>query len=106
YVSASHSDGSSVSLMESLACGLPCLVSDIPGNKEWISSGKEGWLFPDGDANALAEGMLSAYKARKILSEMGQKARKLAEHRADWKTNFQVLLAAYERAKKIVRKEG
>jgi glycosyltransferase involved in cell wall biosynthesis len=106
YISASHSDGSSVSLMESLACGLPCLVSDIPGNKEWISSGKEGWLFPDGDTNALSEGMISAYKARKILPEMGQKARKLAEHRADWKANFQVLLTAYERARKIVRKEG
>ena len=30
YVSASHSDGSSVSLMEALACGQPALLSDIP----------------------------------------------------------------------------
>ncbi len=30
YISPSHIDGSSVSLMEALACGLPALVSDIP----------------------------------------------------------------------------
>ncbi|MEN8242891.1 MAG: glycosyltransferase, partial [Chloroflexota bacterium] len=54
YISASHSDGSSVSLMEALASGVPALVSDIPGNREWINDGMQGWLFPDGDAHALA----------------------------------------------------
>ena len=49
YLSASHSDGSSVSLMEALGCGLPVLVSDIPGNREWVTDGEQGWLFPDGD---------------------------------------------------------
>lgn len=39
YISPSHVDGSSVSLMEALACGLPCLVSDIPANKEWVTEG-------------------------------------------------------------------
>ncbi len=30
YVTPSHVDGSSVSLMEALACGLPTIASDIP----------------------------------------------------------------------------
>ena len=42
YVSPSHVDGSSVTLMEALASGLPCLVSDIPGNKEWVEEGEIG----------------------------------------------------------------
>ena len=54
YLSASHSDGSSVSLMEALASGLPAVVSDIPGNREWISEGIQGWLFPDSEANPMA----------------------------------------------------
>jgi len=30
YVSASHSDGTSISLLEAMACGRPALISDIP----------------------------------------------------------------------------
>ncbi len=98
YLSASHSDGSSVSLMEALACGLPVLVSDIPGNKEWITPGQEGWLFPDGDSEALAQGILNSFRERQSLSEMGVAARRLAERRADWSKNFLRLLEAYEMA--------
>ncbi|HLO14889.1 MAG TPA: glycosyltransferase family 4 protein, partial [Anaerolineales bacterium] len=54
YISPSHVDGSSVSLMEALASGLPCLVSDIPGNQEWIVDGENGWFFRDGDVDDLA----------------------------------------------------
>ena len=96
YVSPSHVDGSSVSLMEALACGVPCLVSDIPGNKEWIVEGENGWLFRDGNANDLANKILGAIKSRKSFKQMGESARKTAEQRADWKKNFGKLLEAYD----------
>ena len=98
YLSASHSDGSSVSLMEALASGKPALVSDIPGNREWVTPGQEGWLFPDGNDRAVADGLLKAAADREMLAVMGGKARRLAEERADWQKNFQVLLRAYEAA--------
>ncbi|MGD0005812.1 MAG: glycosyltransferase family 4 protein [Anaerolineaceae bacterium] len=99
YLSASHSDGSSVSLMEALASGLPALVSDIPGNKEWITPGVQGWLFPDGDEDALVESILQTYRQRGRLAEIGKAARRLAEQRADWTENFKVLLKAYDLAR-------
>jgi glycosyltransferase involved in cell wall biosynthesis len=98
YISASRSDGSSVSLMEALACGLPALVSDIPGNREWVTPGKEGWWFPDGDADALAQGILDAVDRKKDLKAMGAAARKLAEKRANWRQNVKQLQRAYELA--------
>ena len=98
YISASHSDGTSISLLEAMACGRPALASDIPGNREWITPGENGWLFPDGDADALAQAILLAIKERDKLTEMGGAARNLAEQRADWENNFQVLLSAYELA--------
>ncbi len=113
YVSASHSDGTSISLLEAMACGKPVLVADIPGNREWVSAniplspapfpqageGDErgvGWLFPDGDAGVLAQAILQAVDQRSRLAEMGKQARALVEERADWKVNFLNLFKAYD----------
>jgi glycosyltransferase involved in cell wall biosynthesis len=98
YISPSHIDGSSVSLMEALACGLPPLVSDIPGNREWITDGANGWLFADGDAEALARRILEIIAKRDELAEIRRAARRTAEQKADWSKNFAVLLEAYQRA--------
>lgn len=101
YISPSHIDGSSVSLMEGLACGLPCLVSDIPANREWITQGNNGWLFPDGDVDALAKSILQVYEQRRMLMSIRKAARKTAEVKADWERNFKILLNAYEMAMKV-----
>ncbi|HJS28969.1 MAG TPA: glycosyltransferase family 4 protein [Anaerolineales bacterium] len=98
YVSASHSDGTSISLLEALATGLPALVSDIPGNREWVTPGEVGWLFQTGDVEALAEAMREAADSGSWLDELGWNARRLAEERADWDLNFRELLHAYELA--------
>lgn len=100
YLSASHTDGSSVSLLEAFASGLPALVSDIPGNREWITPDENGWLFPDGDENALAVRILQAAQPalRSRLSSLGKAARRCAEERADWQKNTQKLWEAYEQA--------
>ncbi|MBP6211173.1 MAG: glycosyltransferase family 4 protein, partial [Anaerolineales bacterium] len=95
YISPSHVDGSSVSLMEALACGLPCLVSDIPANKEWVFDDDNGWLFRDGDANDLAEKILAAIAQREKLPEIGRSSRRAAEMRADWKKNAAALMNVY-----------
>ena len=98
YLSASHSDGSSVSLMEALGCGCPVLLSDIPGNLEWITPGKQGWFFPDGDVAAFTDGILNAFQQKERLPEMRAAARTLAEERADWDKNFSKLETAYQMA--------
>jgi glycosyltransferase involved in cell wall biosynthesis len=100
YISPSHVDGSSVTLMEALASGLPCLVSDIAGNKEWVEEGVNGWLFRDGDVDDLAEKILSAIKNRRSFKQISEAARKTAEQKADWQKNFGKLLSAYEQVLK------
>ena len=96
YLSASHSDGSSVSLMEALACGKPALISDIPSNREWIQPEGAGWLFRDGDSDDLAEKMVGCAGIHSF-EEYLAKARSLAETRANWVKNFAILLDTYRR---------
>lgn len=112
YVSTSHSDGTSISLLEALASGLPVLLSDIPGNREWVASpspqpsplpsvrrgagGEVGWLFRAGDPADLERAILHALEHRDQLPAMGAAARQLAEDRGDWDKNFPHLLQAWE----------
>lgn len=46
FVFPSMREGLSVALMEAIACGLPCVVSDIRGNRDLIKDGKNGYLSP------------------------------------------------------------
>ncbi len=105
YVSASHSDGTSISLLEALACATPALVSDIPGNREWIEDGVQGWLFADGDPEALSKAIIRACDQRKnaaaAAKEMRRAARRLAEQRANWNKNFPELFKAYQIALRL-----
>jgi L-malate glycosyltransferase len=96
YISASLTDGSSVSLMESLACATPALISDIPGNREWVTEGENGWFFPVGDWQALSEKLQVCASIDQVKwQQMRKNAREAAEKRANWPENFKKLLIAY-----------
>ena len=97
FVTASHCDGSSVSLMEALACGVPVIASDIAGNQEWVCDGENGWVFEDGNVAQLAELLVAVSRSNK-LHEYRMNGRALAEKRADWRVNFPMLLTGYEQA--------
>jgi len=97
YAGASYSDGTSVSLLEAMACGLPVIVSNIPTNREWVTDGENGYLFGPGNAEELA-GILSKISADvSLLKEMGRKNIRIVKERADWNKNFQLLIEIYKR---------
>jgi glycosyltransferase involved in cell wall biosynthesis len=98
YISASHSDGSSVSLLQAMACGLPVIVSGIPGNREWVSEGRNGWLFTDGDKNELTRLILEACHSMELRSIFGKESRRIVVDRADWKKNSARLMDVYQMA--------
>jgi glycosyltransferase involved in cell wall biosynthesis len=104
YVSTTFSDGSSISLLEAMACGLPAIVVDRYGNPEWIRPGINGWLYPAGDAGALAQAILDALENESLRRSMSSANVILVKDRADWARNFAKLPAAYARL--IALKEG
>lgn len=97
YASCSYSDGSSVSLLEAMACQLPVVVTDLPANREWVKPGVNGWLTEPGNAKALATALLDALADEERRKSMGEANALVIKERADWDKNFPLLLAAYER---------
>ena len=97
YMSCAGSDGTSISLLEAMASGIPVLVTEVGGNCEWVAQGENGWLAPVGDVESFARGLLKASKMgldeRKRISSTN---RRVAEKRANWEKNFPRLLEAYD----------
>ncbi len=97
YISCAHSDGTSISLLEALATGIPTVVTDIPSNREWVTPGVHGWLGADGDASSFAIAILNAARLTPAeRAHMAEQNRALAEARADWDRNVEKLVQAYE----------
>ncbi|MEO5589675.1 MAG: glycosyltransferase, partial [Gemmatimonadaceae bacterium] len=97
YVSSALSDGTSVSLLEAMASGLPVVVSDSYGNLEWVTPGVNGELAAPGDAAALARAMLDVVSIPGVRTAMGLRNIEVARERANWDRNFPELAAAVER---------
>jgi L-malate glycosyltransferase len=106
YLSASHVDGSSLSLMEAMACGTVPLVSNIPSNKEWVEDGISGYMFEDGDDVHLAARLLALDKIRQKLPVLSRNAQAVSEERADWTKNRQTMLTGYDLAMKLHQEKG
>ena len=49
YISNTMSDGTSLSLLEAMACGAVPVVSNIMSNRSWVLDGVNGFLFNDSD---------------------------------------------------------
>lgn len=83
YISASLSDGTSSSLLEAMAGGLFPILSDIPANREWITHGENGLLFPPSDSLALAACIRRAIANEPWIAPARLHNRRLVEERAD-----------------------
>ena len=70
FVLPSLWEGMPVALMEAMACGLPCLASNVGGVKELIDNNINGILVEPKDVDALYENMLRLINSS---SEVGDK---------------------------------
>jgi L-malate glycosyltransferase len=95
YVSSSHSDGTSVSLLEAMAASLGVVVTDVPAILEWVTPGTNGLVVPRGDHDALAAAILDASRDVARVWQWGQRNLALVRERADWNGNFKTLESVY-----------
>lgn len=97
YVSAAVSDGTSISLLEAMACGLPVVVSNSFGNLEWVREGVNGALAAPGDVESLSAAMLSVVADPQEVARIRAANIATARRRANWDANFPDLVTLVER---------
>jgi len=68
-------EGLSNALLEAMASGLPCAVSDIPGNRDLIIDSRNGQLFNPLDGEKFKEIMIFLLKNKEFAYSMGRAAR-------------------------------
>ncbi|MEW6684778.1 MAG: glycosyltransferase family 4 protein [Candidatus Edwardsbacteria bacterium] len=96
YVTTSLSDGTSVSLLEAMACGLPVVVADAPAYFEWVRDGFNGFIVPRKDSTILAKRLVELLANEDLRRSMSERNLQIAQERADWDKNFETLEGLYE----------
>ncbi|MGH9729325.1 MAG: glycosyltransferase family 4 protein [Candidatus Acidiferrales bacterium] len=96
YVSAAPCDGSSISLLQAMACGLPAIVTDGYGNREWVVHRENGWLYPARNVDALVARVREALDDDEGRATMSAANAATVRTRANWESNFGKLLTAYD----------
>lgn len=98
FVLCSISEGTSISLLEALASGIPCVATAVGGNLAVLDQGNAGVLVPSDDVAALAQALddlLASPEARRDLANRGR-AHALAAYSEEAMTR--AYEAVYERA--------
>lgn len=94
YVSPSLSDGTSLSLLEAMACGTGLVVTDVPAIKEWVGE-QNGLMVRKGNPGEIAEAMEKYYKERPLINLHGAANIEIAGLRANWDKNYLKLKEIY-----------
>jgi len=95
YVSTSTSDSTSIALLEAMATGPTPVVSDIPGNREWIDDRKGGRLFAVGDADGLAQALIATLGDEPFRRAAAELNRARIEKDGDWAKNVATIERRY-----------
>jgi len=98
FVLSSLSEGIPIAVMEAMAMKLPVIATDITGLPEIIENGKNGYLVPSADSQAITDKIIELYHNPGLRTELGKEARKTVENKFNLKTNvgrFEELINRY-----------
>lgn len=74
FIMTSHTEGTSMALLEAMQSGLPAVVSNVGGNAHIISSGSNGYLFDLDQFHALKDIILKLYADPSLRQRIGEAA--------------------------------
>ncbi len=97
FVSTSPSDGNNISLNEAMACGAFPVATDIPANRAWVESGKNGLLYPCRDVDQLADRIIEALQRPDWRQSVMSQNRDIIHSKASWANSMAKMESHYRR---------
>jgi len=91
----SRSEGFSNALIEAMACGLPCVATDVGGNAEAISDGVNGFLVRSEQPEALASRILDLVREPARARALGAAARRTVEKQFTFESMIDTVAGIY-----------
>lgn len=85
FVLPSYREGVPRSTQEAMAMGRAVITTDVPGCRETVTNGVNGYLVPVRDVSGLVAAMLAFVENPALIESMGLKSREMAEDRFDVK---------------------
>jgi len=76
FIFPSENESLSNALIEALACGLPCLASNIGGIPDTVKDNQNGYLLPPQNKDAWVGAMNNMMESPDLAQKMGQQGRK------------------------------
>ncbi|MFX0152236.1 MAG: glycosyltransferase family 4 protein [Candidatus Hodarchaeota archaeon] len=96
YISSSISDGTSLSLLEAMAMGLPVIVSEIPAILEWVKHDYNGYVFPSQNEEALKSCIKQLIVDLKLRKKFSRMNKQITLRRANWDDNYKKLESLFQ----------
>ncbi len=83
YVLPSYREGTPRTVLEAMATGRAIITTDVPGCRETVEEGVNGFMVPVRDSDALAAAMERFITEPALAEQMGRESRKIAEEKFD-----------------------
>ena len=84
YVSSSLSDGGiAASTAEAMSAEVPCIITDVVDNSDWVEDGVTGMLFEAKDSKELSNKILMLLRDENLRRKIGKNARKSIQESND-----------------------
>ena len=97
FVLPSFYEGLPKVVIEAMACGKPILASDIPGNRELVIKGENGFLFNPTDEKELQNLIEKILGEEALLRKMGEKSMTIVKNSYTWEIVAKRTLVAYRK---------